>query len=41
MALLWGGDWSRRRHDRELENWTTATDVNLILERLNIEILKA
>jgi hypothetical protein len=39
VALLWGGAWARRRRGRALENWTEATDINLILDLLEIEIV--
>jgi len=38
VALMWGGEWARRRRGRGLENWTNATDINLILDRLDIAI---
>jgi len=41
IAMMWGGDWSRRRRGRELENWTNATDINLILDRLDVDLVTA
>lgn len=39
VAIMWGGEWSRRRHGQELENWTNATDVSLILNRLDVDLV--
>lgn len=41
VALLWGGSWQRLRAGRELENWTTATEIGFILEALDLEILSS
>jgi hypothetical protein len=41
VALLWGGWRERLREGRGQENWTYAIDINLVLERLDVEIVKA
>jgi len=40
VALLWGGWTERLRKGRGQENWTYAIDINLVLERLDLEIVK-
>lgn len=40
VAIMWGGEWARRRHGMDLENWTNATDISLTLDRLNVELLR-
>lgn len=40
VAIMWGGEWSRRRHGRELENWSNATDLGLVLDRLEVDIIR-
>lgn len=34
VGLLWGGMFAQLRHGRMQENWTCATDINYVLNRL-------
>ncbi len=39
VGLLWGGWYERLRSSKLQENWTYAIDINIVLEKLNIEIV--
>lgn len=38
VALMWAGDWARRRPGRGLQDWTHATEINFVLETLRINV---
>ena len=40
VALLWGGWREQLRLGRGQENWTYAIDINAVLERLDVEIVR-
>lgn len=40
VAILWGGWFERLRHGHRQENWTYATDINLVLEKLHLTIVR-
>jgi len=40
IALLWGGWYERLRRGHGQENWTYAIDVNKVLHRLELDIMK-
>ncbi len=40
IALLWGGWFEKRRQGFGQENWTYATDINVILDKLGLSILR-
>ena len=40
LAILWGGWFERLRHGHRQENWTCATDINLILNMLRLTIVR-
>lgn len=40
VALLWGGWREQLRVGRGQENWTYAIDINQVIERLDVEIVK-
>ena len=40
VALLWGG-WREQLAPGRQENWTYAIDINLVLEKLGVEILRS
>ncbi|MCK4763817.1 MAG: hypothetical protein KAW12_16565 [Candidatus Aminicenantes bacterium] len=41
LAILWGGDYERFRHDKRQENWSYATDINLVLDKLELSIVRS
>ena len=41
VALLWGGDWGRKRHGADLENWTYATDIGATLNWLEVDLVRS
>jgi hypothetical protein len=38
VAIMWAGQWARRRPGRGLQDWTHATEINFVLKKLNIAI---
>lgn len=38
VAILWGGWYERLRHVRRQENWSYASDINLILDKLSVSV---
>ena len=40
IALLWGGWQERLRRGREQENWTYAIDINFVLGKLGVDIVR-
>jgi hypothetical protein len=40
VGLLWGGWREQLRHGRQ-ENWTYAIDINMVLQKLDVEILRS
>ena len=41
IALLWGGWREKLRHGRMQEKWTYAIDINKILEKLDVSIIRS